>query len=246
MPKNTLAAACPACAAKTQPDSQFCPQCGTRLGDGETLELHPEPIVPDASLAPRAAPADLPPAVHQAHRRPLGIHPVPLLGGLGALGLLLAVILLAAGSLVAGLILLGITVALFTLFSAGVRREPDVPAARLAIRTASRISALAGLIAVAVRAWARAGLALIRIRVRQQRLRGRLKANLAPLGEAVHRDDERRAQALKRQAAELEQKLDETSREASNVIAGARREIQGERATIAPTEPLAPDPADES
>jgi hypothetical protein len=164
---------------------------------------------------------------------------VPLLGALAALALMLAIVLLAAGSLVAGLILLALAIASFTLFGGGVRREPDAPAGRLVLRTAYRARALAGLIAVAVRAWARAALDLIRIRGRQQRLRRNLKANLAPLGEAVHQDDQQRAQELKQKAAEIDQQLSEAERDASAVIAEARQQIERERSTIEPTQALA-------
>ncbi|HJS93171.1 MAG TPA: hypothetical protein VJ741_02835 [Solirubrobacteraceae bacterium] len=197
------------------------------------------PVVADPTVTPSVPTATSAPVVHRAHHRPLGIHPVPLLGALAALALLLAIILLAVGSLVAGLIMLGIAVASFSLFAGGVRREPDAPAGRVVLRTTHRARALAGLIAVALRAWARAALDLIRIRGRQQRLRRSLKANLAPLGEAVHQDDQQRAQALKQKAAEIDQQLTQAERDASAVIVEARRQIEHERSTIEPTQALA-------
>jgi hypothetical protein len=86
---------CRHCATKTPPDSRFCPQCGTRLDNGETLEMNPDPtVVPDATLVSSAAPGESRPAVQQVYRRPLGLHPVPLLAGIATLALLLAIILL--------------------------------------------------------------------------------------------------------------------------------------------------------
>jgi hypothetical protein len=208
--------------------------------------MNPDPaILPDAPLVSSAAPGESRPAVQQVYRRPLGVHPVPLLAGIATLALLLAIILLAAGALVAGLFCLGAAIALLTLFFAAVRRAPDAPGAPLVLRAVHRLRTLAGLLAVTVRAWARAAIDLTPIRRRQQRLRRELKARLAPLGEAVHHDDQRRTQTLKQQAAEIEQKLSATEREASGVIAATRHAIESERATIEPTQALSPAPAQE-
>src|SRR5437763_1831592 len=141
---------CLGCGAMMPVDARFCPQCGTRLTADEareTLELPTNPVRPDDRMA-AALPSDLPHSVHQVHRRPLGIHPVPLLGGLGGLVPLVAIILLAEGPLIAGLILLGVALALLTLFFHAVRKEPDAPAARPTRRAADRLHSLGGLAAV--------------------------------------------------------------------------------------------------
>jgi hypothetical protein len=233
---------CPSCAAKLDPESRFCPRCGTRLVAGETLEMNPEPVLADPMLVQRPAHADSEAAIHQVHRRPLGIHPLPLLGALGAGSFVLAIVLLATGLLVPGLILFGLTFAFLVLFVGGVRREPDAPAARVTRRTTARLVSLAGVEALAVQVWVRAGFDLLRIRGRRMRLRSRLKATFAPLGQAVQSGDQPRVEALKAQAAELELRLGETEREASAVIAAARERIGRERAPIEPTEPIPPAP----
>jgi hypothetical protein len=163
---------------------------------------------------------------------------VPVLAVLGGLTLVISIILLAGGSLVGGLILLGIGAALVVLFIGGVRREPDAPVASVTLRAAGRLREVLALVVVGARAWARAGVDLVRIRHRRMRLRSELRAGLAPLGEAVHENDEPRAQALKQQAALLEQELDHTDRAASAAIAAARHEIDRERAISEPTEVL--------
>ena len=212
---------------------------------GETLELPAEPVVPDSAVASSPAPPEAPATVHQAHRRPLGVHPVPLLGGLGVLALLVAVVLLAGPSVVGGLVLGVLAIALLTLFLAGVRREPDAPFGRLTLRAIDRSRSLARLGAVTIRALGRAAVDLLRIRRRQHRLRGQLRGRLQPLGEAVYRDDQRRAEALKQQAAQLEEELRETQLEASGVIASTKHEIERERAMAAPPQRLAPILADD-
>jgi hypothetical protein len=54
--------------------------------------------------------------------------PVAVLGALSAGVLLVAVVLFAAGGWIAGLILLGLAVALLTLCVSGAKHEPDHPA----------------------------------------------------------------------------------------------------------------------
>jgi hypothetical protein len=206
----------------------------TRPATDETVEMNRDGVIRDLDVAPTPAP----PTVHRSTRRPLGIHPVPLLAAAGGLALVLAVVLLAAGALIGGLLGLAVALAALGLFAGGVRREPDAPAADHTLRAAGRVRALAWLAAVTGRASAGASWELLRIRRRQHALRRELKATLAPLGEAVHRGDDERADALKLTAAALEQQLDETKRAASEVIAATRRELERQRTGIEPTEAL--------
>jgi hypothetical protein len=243
MTENRPAVACPSCAASPPPGSDFCPRCGTRLTGGETLELHPDPIVPDPALE-RAAPEDSPHSFHQVHRRPFGLDPVSLLAALGGVSLLAAIVLLANGSLVAGLILLGVAITSSTLFVGGARRDPSAPAARRTLRAVARIRSFVGMLAVRTRAWVLAAFRLLRIRMRQRRLGRELRAILASLGEAVHRDEEQRIRSLKQRAAEIEQELADARRESSAAIEAARGAIERERASVEPTQPLSTVPAE--
>ena len=207
MAHSTAIDTCPGCAAKVSPGSRFCSRCGTRLQDGETLEIKPGPL--RHSRVPAGVLTESPPAIHQVHRRPMGVHPVPLLGAFGAVGLILAIVLLANGSLVAGLILLGLAIAASALFFGGVSREPDAPAAAFFLRAGNRVRALSGMAGVGARAWMRAALELTRIRLRQLRLRRELKAGLAPLGDAVRQGDDRDLSALRRRRHEHSDRLAE-------------------------------------
>lgn len=227
--------ACPSCEASLPSESRFCPECGTRLAAGETIEMSPV-IQPDANVTSAPPGGYEPPALHQAHRQPFGVHPVPVLGAVGSAVFVLAIVLLALGAVLAGVVLICLAAGLFALFVGGVRRERDAPGAEATLRTAARTRSLGGLAAVSTRSWIAAGVNLLRIRHRQHRLRRELKASLAPLGEAVHNDDHERAEALKQQAAEIEQKLSETEREASAVVAGARSEVEQERASVEATQ----------
>jgi hypothetical protein len=232
--------ACASCQTELASGSRFCPQCGSPVGAGETIEITPAPVVADAPPVEAPPAAQPPPVLHRVERRPLGVHPVPLLGGLCAITLALGVAFVAVGVPVPGFILLGAAVALFALFAGGVRRDPDAPVARLVLRLTDRTRSAARLAGVAVRAWLRAAVALLWLRGRRLRLRRELKANLAPLGEAVHRDDRRRARALKHKAVEIERELSETERQAAAARAAARSQIEREQATVQPTRAFSP------
>ena len=101
------------------------PATHTRPVADETLEMNPDALEPDLEVASLPSPV----TVHRTHRRPLGAHPVPLLGGAGSVALLVAIVLLAAGSAIAGFLVLVFAAALPGL-AGGVRREPDAPAAK--------------------------------------------------------------------------------------------------------------------
>jgi len=197
----------------------------------ETLELSPDAVAPAPDIDPKSAP----PTVHLSHRRPLGAHPVPLLGGVGGIALLVAILLLADGAIVGGLVVLILAVPLLGLFAGGIMREPDAPAARRSLQLVRRIRSLAGFLVVGARAEGRAGVGLARVRTRQRQLRHELKATMAPLGEAVHSGDQQLADALGRRAVKLERDLEQLDDEASRLTAAAREELASERATIQPT-----------
>jgi ABC-type Fe3+/spermidine/putrescine transport system ATPase subunit len=67
---------------------------------------------------------------------------------------------------------------------------------------------------------------------------------MAPLGEAVHRGDQPRADALARRALKLERELELLDGEASRLTAEAREDIANERATIQPTRSFMSVPAE--
>jgi hypothetical protein len=210
--------------------------------NGDTVEILPQ------------QPVEYPPTVHQVHRRPLGIGPVPLLGGLDALVLVLAIVLFVSGAWVGGAIVIALALALTGLLGAAIRRELDDPATRATLTAADRALTVtvrvrwrARFAAVTVRAWSRALLELAVLSTRRRRLRRQLDRYLGTLGEAVYRDDRQRAVTLKAQANDLERALQETEQGASEVFAATRQRVDRERTGIHATEsfPIAeadPDP----
>jgi hypothetical protein len=237
---------CQECGTELPASARICPRCGAAprgappAPDGETVELPADPVLPDPNVT--AAPADRPPSIHLTHRQPLGLHPVPLLTGLGGICLLLGIVLLGVGDVVAGVIVLVLAVVMLTLLRFAVRREPEAPLAAPLLRVAGRSRSSIALTGVSLRTTWRAALDLLRIRGRQWQLRNELQGQLRPLGEAVHNDDHARAERLKRHATALEQKLHATERDASAVIDAARRTIRRERAASEQTEAISVPP----
>jgi hypothetical protein len=175
---------------------------------------------------------------HEARRRPLGIETLALIGGLGAVTLILAIVMFAAGSWVAGIVLLVITGALLWAFLAAARRHPEAPAASGALAAADRVGSLLRLVIVGGAVSARAGLRLVGVRRRRYQLRHQLHAQLQPLGEAVYQGDDQRARAIKAQARRLEHALAQTERASADLLSGIRRELADERAAVEATTPL--------
>ena len=198
--------------------------------DGKpTRDGHTESMLPEREL-------QFPPTLHHVHRRPFGLSPAPLLVAVAAASLVIALVLLALGSWIAGILFLAVSAVAAGLFVVAIRREPDEQTSRLAATAADRADGLARLAAVGVSASTRAGIEWARLWGRRRRLRYELSRRLGPLGEAVHRDDQERAEHLKAQADELDRALAGTDRRAADAIAALRKQIKRERATTQGTE----------
>jgi type IV secretory pathway TrbD component len=176
------------------------------------------------------------PTIHRAHRRPLGVGPAPLMAGLSAGALLLAIVLFALGAWIAGLVFVVLAATGAGLFLVAVRREPDSHSARLANTAGDRANGFLRLITVTFQAAMRAGVELAHAWQRRQRLRLQLRRRLTPLGEAVYRDDLAKAARLKAQAHELDEEMREANRRAAQAMAALREQIEQERATTQGTQ----------
>jgi hypothetical protein len=176
--------------------------------DGETVDMLP------------ARGRQSAPTIHQVNRRPFGIGPVPLLGGGLLAVIVVAAVLFALGSWIPGIILLAGAVVLVALLLVALEREPDDPAARVALSAADHARSQTRLAGVAARAWSRAGLTLLRVSRRRYRLRWQLRRQLEPLGEAAYQGDEPRVARLRARGARARSCA---SRNRAGTIGGGRR-----------------------
>lgn len=195
--------------------------------DGDTQHMLPESEV------------RFPTTVHWAHRRPLGLGPATLLAGLAGITFVCAIVMLIAGSWAAGIVLLATSVTEVGLFRVAAAREPDSGGARVARGAARRTDGMVRLSSVMVRASTHTGVELARLWHRRQLRRLQLRRRLTPLGEAVYRDDQGRADQLKAQAHELERELEEADQRAAAAKAALRAKIRRERVPVHGTQRLA-------
>jgi citrate synthase len=78
----------------------------------------------------------------------------------------------------------------------------------------------------------------------QRRLRREQAELIRALGEAVYREDDGRAQALKAEARARGQQIEECAQELAYALATARARVGRERVAIQPTQVLAGEPAE--
>jgi len=194
--------------------------------DGETEDMLP------------ARGLQSPPSIHTVNRRPLGVGPVSLLGGVLLAIVIVALILLVSGSWVAGVVLLAAALVLVALLLVALEHEPDDPAARLANVAAQRAGEHTRVVGAAARAWSRAGFVVLRVAQRRYRLRWQMRRQLEPLGEAAYRGEEDRLEQLKARARQVEIALHEAEREAERAVDAAREEVERERRPVQATEIL--------
>lgn len=236
-------APCTRCASPLPSEARFCPQCGEQVLTDETMELPPNPDLDRVRAAEQELPAQLggrPRAsVHRIERRPLGVAPVPLLGGLAVTALILAIVLWSSVGSIPGVGLLIVSLALFGLFLAGVRRQPESPISQALSRLAVRATGLISFLISIFGTWTRTGREVASLRARRLRLKRELQRRLTPLGEAVHQSDAARVEELKAELAELQHRLEEASRQESAVLQAAHSRVEQERAPVQPTEVFA-------
>ena len=235
---------CPRCDVRLPEAARFCAQCGTQVSDDETAELPRDPALEQI----RAAEAEFPEqpggrpraSVHRVNRRPLGADPIPVLGALTLIALLLSIVMFATVGWIPGVGLLVVAAAVAGLFVTGLRQQPKSSAARLVSGAGARTRDLARFGLASGRTWSRTTMRLASLRLRRARLRRELHQRLAPLGKAVHEDDAARVSTLKSEVAELQGRLDETARVESSVRSAAESQLERERAPVQSTEVFTP------
>jgi hypothetical protein len=185
---------------------------------------------------------DLPIDVQHAEPRYFGLG-TPVFVFSAAVGLLLLGIVLAAtGFVVPGAIAIVVSLCLVPAFLAGARRWPDSPIARFGVNAADRVRDEAGVAVESISTWSRAGRDIARLRKQQFQLRRERDAKVRQLGPAFYADDGR-AEALKAEAKQLDERIAANERELQRTIAGARRHTRKERATVVATEIRKPEEA---
>jgi hypothetical protein len=159
----------------------------------------------------------------------------------------LGIVLIVVGQLIPGVIAIVAGACLLPSFFAGARRWPtrNTPLVRASLSTADRVRDEGAVAVQSISTWSKAGRDLVRHRRRQFQLRRERDAKIRELGASAYAEDGR-ADELKAAAKELDERIEANERTMQRTIAAARRRVRKERAAVASTEVIAPEPAEES
>ena len=204
--------------------ARFCPACGNRVEAGDTVRAE----------VPRHETSPAPVQLDRASPRWFGLAPPTLLLAIGVVAAVVAVYLLVTGSLIAGLLVLGLTLLLAAAFLEAGRRKPDAQVVATSVEAVDSLRARAGYAAHAWMTRSSTRREVLRRRSALMRLAGEREQLLRALGDAAYRGEgeaelRSRIQALDARAAALEA-------EAARIVEDARREVGERRLEVQPTE----------
>ncbi len=223
-------AKCATCGAKLPAKSKFCPECGAAVASGDTV-VHE---VPPAEDGP--APVEQ----HVSQRQLFGVPPSSVLLGLGVVGLIAAIVLLATGNWPWALIAFGVALFLFTGFLNQARRLPDDSGApgRVSVNALSSVRSRAGAAKETIAAHGSARLELVRLRREINTLVRDRGAHARELGEAVYAENDGAADDSKRRMKEIDDEIASKEGQMAQVTMDATNRIERAKMQVQPTEIL--------
>jgi uncharacterized protein YdcH (DUF465 family) len=227
---------CESCGAKLPAKSRFCSQCGASVDvpSGETAVQELPPT--------ETGPVPIDPFV--AERRFFGVPPSTILFGIGVGALTLAILLLAIGHFVWGLILFVLAALVLAAFVSQTRRLPEEASnvARASLEALDAVRARAGAAVETVAAQRNARIELAGLRNELSGLAAARSDRLRELGEAVYKGDKAATRELKKQVQELDDEIKEKEEQMTNVTVEANERIGRAQLQVQPTQVL---PSDE-
>jgi hypothetical protein len=169
--------------------------------------------------------------------RLFGAVPPSLALAIGVVGLILGVVLLATGSIVAGVIWVLAALALLAVGIDSARRWPASALPRLLAAAGRTTVRGLGIARVSGTAWSDASWRRLKLRRELSRLRKRRTAEITVLGEAAYREDNDETRTLRGRIAELDGRIEGCERAMSEAVARARDRVEKKRAEVRPTQP---------
>ena len=191
---------------------------------------------------PRHETAASPVQVERASPRWFGVAPPTLLLLLCVATAALAVVLLALGSWIPGLLVLGLTLLLVAAFLEAGRRKPDAEVVKTSVAAVDSVRARAGFAADSWRTRSTARKEVLRRRNELLRLEARREELVRALGEATYRGDP--GTGVRSELAALDEQRSRLDREIADVAARAQERVVEGRLQVQPTEVVRP-PADD-
>jgi hypothetical protein len=223
-------AECVHCGAAISAGSRFCPQCGRRVGEGDTRA---QPLPPDET-------GPVPVEVVQAKPRFYGITPAALVLVLAGAAAALAVVFFVRGDWPIGLVLAGVALILLAFFVETARRRPS---GRVTQATADAFGKARARTSGAADSLATRGRAMTRVTGLRRELR-RMASDrdrlLYELGAAVYRGDDQAIDTARGRLEELDRQMASTEAQMQDVVAAAQQRIEARRLEVQPTEVVEP------
>jgi transposase len=189
------------------------------------------------------APADAPTEWETARPRYFGVTPHGLAAVLAAFAFGAGIVVLSAGDLAVGVLLLVAALLLAALWAEHARRRRDTAFDRIGAAAVDHTRALAGFTGSSVRAWTAAGRETTRLRLAANRLARRRSALQYALGGATYAGDEAEAARLHGELQAVDRQIAACIARANEVVEQMRRTTARERLAVAPTEVKPPDTA---
>jgi hypothetical protein len=215
---------CRACGAPIPEGARFCPSCGTPVAEADTVRAE-LPVVEEGPV---------PVSVQHASPRWFGVAPPTALFALAAALLVGALILLATGNWVAGLVVLGLALLFAAGFLEAGRRRPEAPVVRASVDAVDTVRARAGFTAHAFLTRSSARREIGRRRAEAFRLSSEREAILRELGGAVYAGGDGAAE--RERLGALDERISELEREAAGIAEQARNRVEEARLHVQPTE----------
>jgi hypothetical protein len=212
---------CPACGAEAPPGSRFCPQCGAKLGDGSA------PAEQRDSTAGRSRAPSL----------------TMLLLAVSGIALVAGIVLVALGTWVVGLVLVGIALLLLAIALEAARRRPEVAADGTPGRALGSVRARAGAATDVLLARTTARREILRWRKELMVLDSTRSDLTRELGEAVHGGDEARADEARGRLVAVDEAIAAKQREIARIAEEAAERVSRAKLDVQPTELVGPDAA---
>jgi zinc ribbon protein len=215
---------CPTCDAPVPKGAAFCPACGTRIDAGETARAE----VPLHETGP------VPVTMQRVSPRWFGVTPPTLLFGVVCAVLVLAVVLLAGGHWISGLLVLGLALLLAAAFLEVGRRKPDAAVVKASVDAVDSLRARAGFAAHAMLTTSAARKEIGRRRAELARLHSEREALFRGLGEAVYAGEDGAEQRAR--IAELDERGATLEAEAAEIAQQARAKVEKAQLEVQSTE----------
>ena len=192
---------------------------------------------------PKTEVFDAPPTGEWGDSKPryFGVTPHGLAAVLAAFAFGAGIVLLVAGYVLVGVLLLVGAALLALIWAEQARRSRATAFDRVTAAAVDHTRALAGFTGSSVRAWTRAGREIARLRLEANRLAKQRSQLQYALGGAAYAGDDAEVARLRDELRALDERIGACVARANEVVEEMRRATARERLAVAPTEVRTPD-----